>query len=488
MAFHLTTRQLQGLDLLGADQTHTMLFGGSRSGKTFLICRTIFYRALSVPQSRHLIARFRLVDVEGSVVHETIPKMMELCYPHLVGDVVERDRYFEFPNGSEVWWAGLDDKDRTEKILGKEFATTFLNECSQIPWNSRNLVVTRLAQKTSYEEKDALGQPTGVINPGLRLKAYYDENPPLNTHWSYKVFIEKVQPDTGKMLPEPGNYNSMLMNPIDNIENLDPQYLKELDALPERMRKRFKDGRFGEAGEGALWTDELLEQQRIRNELDLPEMQRIVIGVDPSGARDITDITRDEIGIVVVGLGIDGKGYVLEDLTIRGAPEKWGRVVVEAYRRWGADRVIAETNFGGAMVASVIKAAAAAIAIELGHEVRIAFSEVTASRGKVVRAEPVSTLYEGGMIWHVDGLTALEAEMTSMTIAGYLGDRSPNRVDACVWAITALFHTIAKAANSEKQSRGTATPVVQRGYSNIKITMGGRSNVGLPQVNRGRSR
>jgi hypothetical protein len=474
--FQLTDDQKSALTLLGGDQVHTMLFGGSRSGKTFLIVRTIIIRAMKVPNSRHLMARFRLTDIEGSIIAETWPNVVSLCFPELEHeiDMKKADRYFLMPNGSEVWWAGLDDKDRTEKILGKEFATTFLNECSQIPWYSRNMVTTRLAQKTWLPNPDDPDGSKGLPRlPGLRLRAYYDENPPLKTHWTHKLFIERKSPDTNKLVPNPANYNCRLMNPEGNRANLAPEYLAELDNLPDRLRKRFRDGRFGEAGEGALWTEELLEQQRIDNEADLPEFQRIVIGVDPSGSRDVEDMHRDEIGIVVAALGTDGKGYVLEDLTRRGSPAEWGKTVCEAYRRWGADRVVAETNFGGAMVGAVIKSAAADISRDEGIVLNVAFSEVTASRGKVARAEPISALYEQHAVFHLDGLAALEAEMCNFTVAGYLGDKSPNRVDAAVWALNALFHAVVKASREIASSRGS-TPKVNLGHSALKQRMAHR--------------
>lgn len=462
--FKLNKKQVSALIMLGGDQTHTLLYGGSRSGKSFIICRTIINRALYVPKSRHLMARFRLAHIKASLIAETMPKVIELCFPEIEREIDHKkgDQYYLLPNGSEVWYAGLDDKDRTEKILGKEFATVFLNECSQIPWASRNMVMTRLAQKTMKQDPK-----TGEWGPGLRLKAFYDENPPLETHWSYKVFIEKKSPDTNKMLARPEDFNAMQINPHDNKDNVDPKYLEQLDDLPDRMRKRFRDGVFGKAGEGALWTEELLEQQRIENDGDLPDFQRIVIAVDPSGAEDHEDAHRDEIGIVVAALGTDGKAYVVEDLTMKGSPGEWGAAVARAYKRWGADRVIGEENFGGAMVKFVVQTAFAKEGMTLSYH------SVVASRGKVVRAEPVAALYEAQEVWHVDGLTQLETEMCLMTTSGYLGDRSPNRADAAVWALTALFPSVVKETRNQITGRG-ALPKVNLGYAAAKSRVRGR--------------
>ena len=470
MAFTYTQKQVSATTVLSGDQTHTLLYGGSRSGKSFMIVRALFIRAISV-KSRHLMARFRLAHITGSLIAETVPRVLELCFPELRVVHHKSDRFYELPNGSEIWYAGLDDKDRTEKILGKEFASIFLNECSQIPWASRNIVLTRLAQKTTVPNPDDPDGKKGLDPlPSLRLKAYYDCNPPLKTHWTYKVFIQKLSPDTNRALANPLDYQSLLINPRDNAANVDPGYIKMLDDLPARLQKRFRDGTFGEPGEGALWTEELLEQQRIENDSDIPDLQRIVVAVDPSGASDPDDAHRDEIGIVVAGLGTDGKAYVLEDATMKGGPAQWGAMVASAYKRWGADSVIAEVNFGGAMVKAVIGAAMTAAGVTTWR-----YQEVTASRGKVVRAEPISVLYDQQQVWHVAGLMQLETELCMMTTSGYLGDRSPNRADAAIWALTALFPSVVKEAKSQLTGRG-APPKTNLGYAGIKKRrIGGRN-------------
>ncbi len=269
MAFKLNKKQVLATDLIGGDAQHCLLYGGSRSGKTFFVIRAIFVRAMAV-KSRHLIARFRLSHVKASVVADTIPKVIEICFPELKQALNHKktENHYVFPNGSELWYAGLDDKDRTEKILGMEFATIDLEECSQIPWASRETLITRLAQKTSRPNPaDPDGKKGLPLLPGLRLKAYCTENPPLKSHWSYKLFIEKVSPDTGKRLPDPHNFVHILMNPDDNQENIAPEYMMLLDGLSDRKKRRFKLGEFGEAGEAALWTVELIEQQRLDGQL-----------------------------------------------------------------------------------------------------------------------------------------------------------------------------------------------------------------------------
>jgi phage terminase large subunit-like protein len=417
MKFKLTPKQEKANQLLGSDATHIMLYGGSRSGKTFLLVRAIVTRALA-KVSRHAALRFRFNHIKGSIVLDTLPKVMETCFPGVAekSHLDKSDWFYTLPNKSEIWFGGLDDKERTEKILGKEFSTVLLNECSQIPWASRNMAVTRLAQ-----------------NSGLRLKMYYDCNPPSKAHWTYKVFVDKKDPDRKGYLTNPDSYCAMVMNPEDNKENLPAQYLSMLQSLPERERQRFLLGQFGDMASGALWYLELLDQQRILDG-NIPEMQRIIIAVDPSGCSGPEDTRSDEIGILVIGLGTNGKGYVLEDLSGRLSAAEWPKAVVAAYDRHGADRVIGETNYGGDMVRQVIQAVRA----------NIPFSCVTATRGKVVRAEPIAALFEQRKAYLVGYFPELEEQMCAMTTSGYQGSKSPDRADAMVWGLSELFKAVTK--------------------------------------------
>jgi predicted phage terminase large subunit-like protein len=167
----------------------------------------------------------------------------------------------------------------------------------------------------------------------------------------------------------------------------------------------------------------------------LPDLQRIVIGVDPSGSGDTDNAANDEIGILVCGLGTDGNGYVLEDLTLKAGPKTWGNVATTAFDRHDADLIVAETNFGGEMVAHVIQTA----------RPRTPFRKVTASRGKAVRAEPIAALTEQGKIRFAGNFPELEEELCAFSTAGYLGEKSPNRADAMVWAFSELFPGLVKA-------------------------------------------
>ncbi len=436
MAFALTERQKEANTLLGDPAQHIMLFGGSRSGKTFLICRAVAWRALKAPKSRHAILRFRFNAVKQSVVMDTWPKMMALCFPGVVGKLNKEDWFFTFPNGSEVWFGGLDEKERTEKILGQEYATIFLNECSQIPWNSREIAVTRLAQRATVKLN-------GLPEDPLPLKMYYDENPPDKSHWSYKVFCLKTDPETRKALKDPGNYVSLLMNPKDNEANLPPEYIRSLESLTARMQRRFLRGEFRDANPNALFPDQCLDQWRVTGGSELPEFVRVVVAVDPSGSGDEDNRENDAIGIVVAGLGTDGIAYLLEDLTLKAGPATWGKVACDAFDRHEADMVVGEINYGGAMVKHVIQAS----------RPRTPYKEVRASRGKVARADPIAALCEKGQVRLVGYYPELEEELGGFTTIGFIGGDSPNRADAFIWAMSELFPGIVQERRSGSSER-----------------------------------
>lgn len=422
----LTERQQQAQQVLSGPATHLMLYGGSRSGKTFLLVRNLVMRALKAPKSRHAILRFRFNAVKASIIYDTFPKVLEVAFPGVKCDLSKSDWFARFDNESQIWFGGLDDKERTEKILGQEYATIYLNEASQIPWNSRNIALTRLAQKVYQEIDGREPQP-------LKMRMYYDCNPPSKSHWTYKVFHDKQDPESKQPLPNPSEYAYFQINPQSNAENLSAEYLSTLASMSARMRKRFETGEFADETPNALFPDEVIDTWRV---LDgrVPDMVRVVVGVDPSGSGDEDNADNDEIGIVIAGLGTDGNAYVLEDCTVKAGPATWGRVATTAYERHLASVVVGETNFGGAMVEQTISVA----------RPRTPFKKVTASRGKVQRAEPFSALYEQGKVRHVGVFPQLEDELSAFSTYGYMGSRSPNRADALIWTLAELFPALTK--------------------------------------------
>lgn len=213
---------------------------------------------------------------------------------------------------------------------------------------------------------------------------------------------------------------------LDNAKNLAPAFMKAVveKYAGTRLGRQELDAEMLDDVPGALWTRAMIDQTRTR---ELPRLQRVVVAVDPSGTSGNGE--GDDIGIVVAALGDDGRGYVIEDASCQLSPEGWARRVNEAYTAHKADRVVAERNFGGAMVEAVLRAAAPDLPVKM----------VTASRGKIARAEPIAALYEQGRISHVGGFSALEDQMCAMTPSGYVGEGSPDRADALVWALSELM-------------------------------------------------
>jgi hypothetical protein len=417
--FSLTPKQEEANRLLGSGAAHVMLRGGARSGKTFLLTRATVLRALRAPESRHGVFRLRFNAIKTSIGLDTFPSVMKKCFPTVPYDMSKTDWFAQFPNGSQVWLAGLDDKERTEKILGQEFATIYLNECSQISYASRNVVLTRLAQKTA-----------------LTLRGYYDCNPPRKSHWTYRLFEQKIDPVSRLPLAQPARYASMMINPEHNRQNLAAEYIAELDSLPDRERRRFRDGIYADDVDGALWTEEDLERlnrapaprSEDERQVLISRMKRIVVAIDPSGCEGPDDFRSDEIGIVVAGQDAQGVNYILADLSGRYSPEGWARAALKGFDDWRADTIIGEANYGGAMVASTVR----------NVRPSAPFRRVNASRGKTVRAEPIAALYSQGKVKHAGYFAELEDQLCNFATSGYKGSRSPDRADAAIWAVVSL--------------------------------------------------
>jgi phage terminase large subunit-like protein len=214
---------------------------------------------------------------------------------------------------------------------------------------------------------------------------------------------------------------------FDNAANLSASFI-------EAVRQRYDGTRLGRQElyaeilddvPGALWQRDVIDRLRVR---EAPDLARVVVAIDPSGG---AGPENDEQGIVVCGKGVDGHAYVLADRTCRLSPDGWARRAVEAYLEHKADRIVYERNFGGDMVEHTI----ATVARSMG--VHVATRAVTASRGKVQRAEPVAALYEQCKAHHVGSLPQLEDEQCRFVPGEF--DGSPNRVDALVWAMTDLM-------------------------------------------------
>ena len=246
-------------------------------------------------------------------------------------------------------------------------------------------------------------------------------NPSGKSHWSYKLFVEKIEPESGQMLQNPENYVCMLMNPGDNQANLPQGYIEQtLANLSERQKQRFMNGIWQDDNPDGLWNSTMLNNARFAG--TLPDMQEVVIGVDPA----VTGNTRSDLtGIVAASRSADGRFFVLQDASLRGSPLQWALAVKKVYDAFQADRVIGEVNQGGDLIELTLRQAAP----------YIPFKAVRAMRGKFLRAEPVAALYEQGKVFHAGYFNELEEQMLNYRPGAA---KSPDRLDALVWALSYL--------------------------------------------------
>lgn len=237
---------------------------------------------------------------------------------------------------------------------------------------------------------------------------------------------------------------------FDNAANLAATFLRQIDDRygGTRLGRQELEGEILEDIPGALWTRSQIDEYRVTED-EAPDMERILVAVDPAASNEEGS---DENGIVGVGLARDNdgyaRGYVLADRSLRGSPEEWARTAVKLYRELSADRIIAEKNNGGEMVASVIRSIDRSVPVTLVH----------ASRGKHVRAEPISALYEQGRVHHVGRFDKLEDQMCLFSIDN-LRDKntgSPDRVDALVWGLTEIFDKITSRRRGVKKIKTEA--------------------------------
>ena len=217
---------------------------------------------------------------------------------------------------------------------------------------------------------------------------------------------------------------------FENAANLAPSALKALEDRYSNttLGRQELYAEILDETEGALWNYAMLDKGRIEKK-DLPDLSRIIVAIDPAVT---SGEDSDETGIIVAGRCNSGHYYVLDDVSGRMSPDSWGRLAIEQYYKYNADRIVAETNNGGDLVERLLR----------NIESSVPYTPVTASRGKMVRAEPIAALYEQGKVSHVGAFSQLEEQLCTFTI----GSRhSPDRLDALVWALTELSQSSGKA-------------------------------------------
>lgn len=258
--------------------------------------------------------------------------------------------------------------------------------------------------------------------------------------------LKKIMADPSTVITRGSTY--------DNANNLAASFLDAIKRKYEgtRLGRQELDAEVLDDVPGSLWTREMLDKTRRKRTDKLPDFQRVVVAIDPAGKSQETAISEGtaETGIIVAGIGVDGRGYVIDDLSCSLSPNGWARRALSGYDLHSADAIVVETNQGGDMVKQTIRSVRPSVNV----------IEVTASRGKVTRAEPVAALYEQGRISHVGGFPELEDQMVLFTPLGIAGETTGDRVDAMVWAFTELFPSL---VNNVRQNQFTL-PAAPSGF------------------------
>ena len=268
MGLKFNQKQKQGWAILSSRNKTRILFdGGSRSGKTALIAEYLVRRALQYPYSRQLAARKCRAHAKTSLWCDTLKKYLVRFIPPEFYSLSESELSIRFKNGSEILVAGLDDAERSEKVLGNEFITVFLNEATQFSWETVQMAATRLAQK-AWDAKGRQAVPKLIL----------DCNPRGPRHWLHAVGVRQIDPESGKELNDKANWARLPWSAFDNRDNLPKEYLEGLAALPEIMKKRMLDGIWCDNA-GAVYQ-EFSEEKHVVAPFPIPDDWRRLRAID----------------------------------------------------------------------------------------------------------------------------------------------------------------------------------------------------------------
>lgn len=374
------------------DHIKEILYGGAAGGgkSDALLMGALQY--VHVPEYRALLFRRTYKDL-------ALPKaLMDRADEWLSGTDAKWDaseRTWKFPSGASLTFGYLENDRDKYRYQSAEFQYIAFDELTQFTETQYLYLFSRLRRLAG---QDIPLRMRAASNPGG-----------IGHQWVYRRF---VNPDTRKN-------NLFIPARLEDNPYLDKeQYEDSLSELDRTTWRQLREGDWLAKREGALFSTELIDAQRVTR---TPALIRVVIGVDPA----VTSTKEsDETGIVAAGLDAAGHCYILGDYSLRGTPLDWARAVVKGFRRHQADRVIGEVNNGGDLVEMNLRQV----------DPNIPFTKVHASRGKIIRAEPIAALYEQGRVHHLGTFPELEDQMTNWVP----GDRSPDRIDALVWALHEL--------------------------------------------------
>ncbi len=380
----------------GKSWTLWLVLGGRGAGKTRTGAQWVRGMALGDPDfAPQPIGRIALIAETAAdardVMVEGVSGILSVHARHERPVWEPSRRRLEWPNGSVGQMFSAEDP---ESLRGPQFDCAWLDEFAK--W--------RYAQETF-----------DMLQFGLRLGAHPRQ---------VITTTPRPTPMLRKLLGDPGTVVTRAAT-IANAAHLAPGFLERIVAryAGTRLGRQELDGEFIEERADALWTRDMIEVAR---EDKPPALSRIVVAIDPPAS---STHRADRCGLVCAGIDRDGIVHVLADESLDAArPARWARAAIVLYEKFEADQLVAEVNQGGDMVEAVIREAAA----------RVPVTKVRATRGKYLRAAPVAQLYEQGRVRHCGAFPELEDEMCAFGPDGLPGSRSPDRLDALVWAITAL--------------------------------------------------
>lgn len=382
--------------------------GGRGSGKSFALSASMAARADASEGWKVLYTRYTIASAADSIIPEFMEKvdLMGLAnrFEQTKKDVCNT------ATGSELLFRGIKTSsgNQTAKLKSLQGVNVWvLDEAEE------------LDDEETFDTIDLSvrdGRHDNLVILCL--------NPSHKKHWIYRRFFLDAGVEGG-FCGIKDNVLYIHSTYEDNRANLPASYCAIADnikaANPIKWDHIWRGGWLDEMA-GALWTWNMIHDFRTDRD-DLPEFERVVVGVDPAVT---SKATSDETGIVVAARGVDGHYYVLSDASVRDTPLGWAKTACSQFRKYHADRIIGEVNNGGDLIEATLR--------HVNRE--IPYKGVHATRGKILRAEPIAALYEQGLVHHVDTFTDMETEM--MTYTGAANDVSPNRLDGLVWVLTEL--------------------------------------------------
>lgn len=391
---------------------YVLVSGGRGSGKSWAVSTALCTFACFAGW-KILFSRWTMASARDSIIPEFLEKI----------EVLKSGREFKSgvqdiehtPTKSQILFRGIKTSQGTQTAKLKSLQGIncwVLDEAEEMP-DEKTFDVIDLSVRDPR-------------HPNIIVLVF---NPTHKTHWIYRRFWEPYGvPDSGYCgVVEAANATYISSDYRDNkvFAKSNPEYIalaEKCKAVNWRKYENIWLGAWVSEIEGALWSYEMIHAYR-REPENVPELKRVVVAIDPSAT---DNLTSDEAGIVVAGEGVDDHYYVLSDRSGVYPPRKWAENAIQEYRKHKASRIVAESNHGGLMVEETIRA------VDRNVRVRL----ISASRGKIPRAEPIAALYELGRVHHVGTFRDMESEMMSYT--GFDPNYSPGRLDALVWSLAEL--------------------------------------------------